>query len=58
MSGSETKPEVKDEEDDSNIAKKQIEIKTEVCTGSYKVIYLSVDNESKVEQRSKREVMA
>lgn len=37
MSSTEVKPEVKDEEDDSNSGKKQTDVKIEVCPWFYKV---------------------
>lgn len=38
MSTTESKPQVKDEEDDSNFGKKQNDIKMEVCSQFYKII--------------------
>ena len=42
ISGTEAKPEVKDEEDGSNSGKKQTDVKMEVCSRFYKTIQQSV----------------
>lgn len=50
MSSTETKLQVKDEEDDSNFAKKQLDIKMEVCSQFYNIILLSLGKKSIAEE--------
>ncbi len=57
MSGTEAKPEVKDEDDDSNSGTKQTDVKMEVCSCIYKKIQSSAGKTGIVEVRDGKIVL-